>query len=718
MYRNVIFIVAGLLLAQYSFAQRNNIWYFGVRGGLDFNNTGSGPTPAVLGNSAMVTNEGCSSICDSDGNLLFYSNGVTVYNRNHQVMLNGDNLAGDISSVQACIIVPVPGNNNLFYIFTSDALEHSFANGYTYSIVNIIGDGGKGEVVTKNAVLWGSCTERMVAARHANGTDVWLITNDNNSNTFRSWLINCNGLITTPVVSSVGLVMNQHYTTNNGMLKVSPDAKKLCQTHFPEPDVTSFTPNFFQLFDFDNATGAITNPRTVTLSNARVLACEFSSDSKLLYLTNPSGKTIEQVEATLPTTSAIASSQLTINTSPSGYYGIQLAPDGKIYLADIGPALGAINRPDVKGSGCNYVNRQITLAPGSSYLSLPAYINDFSANPTNGFSSSILDSCTGRVQFNSFTSMPGSIIWDWDFGDGNTSNQQNPIHSFTPVGQNYKVKLKISTVTGCGLVERSRVIFPGGLAASAAFDFKAYCDSGFVRFTNLSTIYPDTATIKYLWDFDDGNTSTASNPVHSFPASGGSFDVRLSVLTSTACLDKSVTHTLDFEPLNIQASADQEIDAGQTVPLSVIGGGSSFVWTPARWLSDDSISNPIATPGDNITYKVVVRNDAGCSDSDYVSIKVRPLPGIYMPTGFTPDNDGLNDLVKPIITKEFTLQQFAIYNRWGQKIFATSQIGAGWNGMINGVPQDSGVYAWIISATDTRNNKKHELKGTFVIIRK
>jgi gliding motility-associated-like protein len=718
MYRNVIIFVAGLLMAQYSSAQQNNIWYFGGRAGLDFNTTGSTPYPAVLNNGAMVTNEGCSSVCDANGDILFYSNGVTVYNRNHVVMQNGDNLAGNPSSVQACIIVPVPGSSSIYYLFSTDALENSFANGYTYSIIDMNADGGNGAVVTKNVLLWNSCTERMVAARHANGTDIWLITNDNNSNIFRSWLIDCNGLNTSPFVSTVGQVMDQHLTINNGMLKVSPDTRQLCQTHFPEPDVITFVPGFIQLFDFNNATGAITNARTVTFPTSRPLACEYSPDSKLLYLANPSGRTIEQIEATLASPAAIVASQVTINTAPSAYYGIQLAPDSKIYLAGIGSTISAINRPDVKGNGCNYVPQQIVLTPGASTLSLPSYINDISTGGTNnGFTYTIIDSCNGQVQFTGFTTMPGTKTWDWDFGDGNTSSAQNPIHTFSPVSQNYNVRLRITTTTGCGTIERTKTIFPGGLLATAAFDFIAKCDSGYVRFTNLSTVNPDTASVQYLWDFGDGNTSSLTNPVHSF-AGAGTFPVRLSILTSTPCLNKTVTQTLNLETLNITAIADQEIDAGQSVQLFTSGGGNSFVWTPDTWLSDDSVATPIATPGNNIKYKVVVRNDAGCSDSDYVSIKIRPLPGIYMPTGFTPNNDGLNDEVKPIITKEFTLQQFAIYNRWGQRVFTTSQIGAGWNGMLNGIVQNSGVYAWTISATDTRDNKKHELKGTFVIIRR
>ena len=92
-----------------------------------------------------------------------------------------------------------------------------------------------------------------------------------------------------------------------------------------------------------------------------------------------------------------------------------------------------------------------------------------------------------------------------------------------------------------------------------------------------------------------------------------------------------------------------------------------------------------------------------------------PYPGIYMPTGFTPNNDGLNDDIKPTITKEFSLENFSIYNRWGQKIFSTSQKNIGWNGKINGVEQNPGVYAWIINATDIRSGEKHDKKGTLYL---
>ena len=245
----ILFVVMSVVTALPAHSQQNNNWYFGSFAGLNFTSNPGQPTPSLLSNSAMIADEGSAAISDSNGNLQFYSNGVKVFNKQHQVMLNGDGLLGDISACQSSIIVPVPGNEKKFYLFTTDAVENDFENGYRYSIIDMDGDNGNGEVVEKNTLLWASCTERLTAVRHGNGIDIWLITNDNNSNIFRSWLISCNGLNPTPVTSAVGIVMNQHVVTNTGFMKVSPNGKYLCQTHFPlfDPDVVSN--NFFQLFE-------------------------------------------------------------------------------------------------------------------------------------------------------------------------------------------------------------------------------------------------------------------------------------------------------------------------------------------------------------------------------------------------------------------------------------------------------------------------------------
>src|SRR6476660_4977667 len=144
------FILFLLVLLQCK-GQQYNTWYFGSAAGISFN-PGTATLPHTLTDGINDAYEGNASISDADGNILFYANGKTIYNRTHGVMLNGDNLMGNKSAVQSSLIVPVPGNDSIYYLFTADAVEHDFANGYRYSVINMKRDGGKGEVVLKNVL--------------------------------------------------------------------------------------------------------------------------------------------------------------------------------------------------------------------------------------------------------------------------------------------------------------------------------------------------------------------------------------------------------------------------------------------------------------------------------------------------------------------------------------------------------------------------------------
>lgn len=659
----------------------------------------------------MMANEGCGSICDKNGQLLFYSNGETVYNRRHEVMLNGDNLAGNISSVQSCLIVPMPGNDSIYNIFTSDAIENNYAKGYNYSVVNMRGDNGNGAVIAKNILLQSSCTERLTAVRHANGVDVWVITNDNSSNTFRAWRVSCNGVQGTPVISNTGVVLDQGRVLNTGMMKVSPDGKQLCQTHFP---IFDNTPNFVQLFDFDNATGILSNPRSIGFADAQFLSCEYSPDSKLLYLVRTFDKAIDQVEATLPTVASILASRVTMNTGTANFLGIQLAPDGKIYLAQQALSLGAINRPNTKGPGCNYQQVQVLLNNSASYLGLPAFINDQSYDPYNGFSYTILDSCAGTLQFQGFSSMGNPLQWLWDFGDGNTSNIQNPVHTFNPVDKDYIVRIEIRSGLTCGFIKLSKNITPRGLLTDVDFDFVANCDSGYVRFINKYPSFQGTAG-QYSWDFGDGTTSNAVSPTHTYSRSG-SYPVKLKLTTATSCLDDSLTKTVAMPSLPVTISADQTIFIGQKIQLFVNGSGISYQWSPATGLSNPFVAKPFASPVQDITYKAIVISNNGCSGEDSVRITVVDLDGIFVPTGFTPNNDGRNDDIKPVYGLKFTLKEFSIFDRWGERVFTTSSRNEGWKGKISGIEQNSGVYVWILRYVDDKG-RAVEKKGTLMLIR-
>ena len=696
-------------------AQQNNIWYFGRQAGLDFNSQGGQPVPTALQNSAMNTDEGCSTICDDNGNLLFYTNGITVYNKEHNVMQNGDNLLGNKSACQSGLIVPQPGGDSLFYIFTTDAIENNFANGYNYSIVNMKKDNGRGSIVVKNQLLSQSCTERMTAARHANGVDIWLITNDNNSNTFRSWLITCNGLQTAPIVSNAGIVMNFNVLTNTGYMKVSPDGKQLCHTFFPLGEEVGGVSNFIQLFNFDNNSGIISGGIKVTRPNASYIGCEYSPDSKYIYLTRPTKTMIDQIEAKLATSAAIEASAVSMPTPSSKPFGIQLGPDEKIYVFNESQNVGVINNPNNKAPNVGFNEAQISTSPHTAYLSSPSFMNDVAFDPNNSFTYTLLGGCDGQVQFTSFSSMPGNVSWFWDFGDGSTSTLQNPMHVFTPSDQTYTVSLTMSSNLSCANIKRSRLIQPAGISGEVSYDFTIRCDSDYVRFTNTSKTLLDN-NVQFVWDFGDGATSTDVNPIHTYSVAG-QYNVKLSTTAGSTCSIKELTQAVNIVSFQIAAPADVTVLVGNPVYLSASGPPVEYAWSPAKWLSDTASKNTIATPLEDIKYIVTGTNSDGCHTSDSVFIKVIQYDNVYVPSAFTPNNDGKNETIKPYFPGTVTLDAFIIFDRWGNKVFSSNERSTGWDGTFKGANQPNGVYVWTFSGKDTKTNQANYKKGTVTLIR-
>ncbi len=153
-------------------------------------------------------------------------------------------------------------------------------------------------------------------------------------------------------------------------------------------------------------------------------------------------------------------------------------------------------------------------------------------------------------------------------------------------------------------------------------------------------------------------------------------------------------------------------------PLNLTGtGGVGYEWTPATWLNSTNTATPVALPENNITYYLKVTSKAGCSATDSIRVKLYKVPpSLYVPTGFSPNNDSKNDVLIPIALGMRTLDYFRIFNRWGKLLFYTSQKGKGWDGTFNGVPQDPGTYVWMASGT-TFQNKLIKLKGTVVLLR-
>lgn len=226
-----------------------------------------------------------------------------------------------------------------------------------------------------------------------------------------------------------------------------------------------------------------------------------------------------------------------------------------------------------------------------------------------------------------------------------------------------------------------------------------------------------TGGSNYLWTPANFlNSTIIPNPVSVKPTRSISYTVKV---TDTFGCPKPVFKTFPIEVVRVIANAgpqDTSIVLDQPLQLNATGG-LNYSWTPTTSLSDPNIFNPIANPKDNITYTVFVSNDIGCKDKDTIRVKVFFLPpDIYVPSAFTPNKSGANDNFKPIPLGIKQLENFSVYNRFGELLFTTSTIGSGWDGTYKGLAQNPATYVWQATAIDYKGKKVFR-KGTVVLIR-
>ncbi|MFI5219242.1 MAG: T9SS type A sorting domain-containing protein [Bacteroidia bacterium] len=343
-------------------------WFFGVNAGVDF----SSGIPAALTYGAINTPEGCAAICDNAGGLLFYTDGITVWNKNSQVMPNGTGLTGGSSSTQAALIVPQTGSLNLYYIFTTD--EIGGGNGCRYSIVDMNLQGGMGDITaSKNILVLNNVTEKLTAVQELTGSNYKIAIHEWGSDAFYVYTLTSSGFQITPVISNVGIVHTTSQIQNTyGQMKFSPCGDKIA--------LAAGYLNTVEIFDFDDLTGVVSNAITLPMPD-HVYGLEFSPDGRFLYVsTYDVAGTLLQFDLSSGNAVTILASKAVLSVTPDTY-AIQLAPDGKIYTCkSFSYYLGVINDPSISGTGCNYTENGLLLDPNfliTSALGLPAFVQSF-----------------------------------------------------------------------------------------------------------------------------------------------------------------------------------------------------------------------------------------------------------------------------------------------------------------------------------------------------
>lgn len=418
-----------------------NIWYFGDLSGVDFN----GASPVVLTNGQMYAEGGCATIADANGQLLFYTNGLNVWDRQHNKMANGTGLNGSSVIGQSVIIIPKPGSVNIYYIITSRGLDINMNSSANYTEVDVTLNGGLGDVTPHKNILITTGTCRNIAAiKKPNDLDYWFILHNETDDKFYVYSVTSSGINVSPIISS-SKSANDGGLFFSGYLKFSPDGSKIALAAYGA-GVT--------LFDFDVDNGTISNPQIIN-NHVDCYGVEFSPSGDVLYTTRSDIYKNQLIQYYLTASNIQSTEKIVGNGHNMGWYGsmgsLQYAPDGKIYVSFSNSyALGVINDPDNLGSSCNYDSAAINIF-GKTNQDLPQFVRsslDFSIKTKNN--------CLGESTIFSLTGSQKLVSIVWDFGDGTTSTDSNPSHIYASAGK-FTVSISATSVLGKSITRKKEV---------------------------------------------------------------------------------------------------------------------------------------------------------------------------------------------------------------------------------------------------------------------
>ena len=681
--KSKLLLVLILLLCIKINAQKEaSIWTFGNSAQIDF----SSGIPELLSASATSSIEGCATISDASGDLLFYTNGEKVWDRNNGVMSNGSDLLGHPSTSQGAIIIPKPNSTNLYYVFTLTNVGGE--DGLRYSEVNMLLSNGFGNVTsTKNVLLHTPLTERMTVARHSNGIDYWIIVHDIGSD-FLAFRISASGVNTDPVISSTGA---NYADSLFGCMKVSPNGNYLAVA---KPGNNNPGNNAIQIFNFDSTTGVINNSISVfSLFNAGTVAgpygIEFSPNSKLVYVADlnfdDNNSKVHQFSIENYNVTDIVNSHVVLYSGAAVLGSIQLAINGRIYIANSSSTfLDEIQNPNVAGTAANYVSKGVDISPRTAQFGLPQF-----ATQTPEIDINVSNVCFGdETAFSLAFGLPVDSV-EWTLGDGTLSNSETPLHTYTESGT-YDITANVISGTFCKTILKTITI--GNLPNVNNLPDLELCDDesndGIEQF-NLQ-LQSD-----FILNGVEGNFNIS---YHLIEADAEAGDNALSLTYENSVNNEEVfarvelvngedCYTVGSFRLKVLNFGDFG-DNGTTVTINVqdwaafnntitaiVEGNGVFEY------SIDGINFQESPTFSNLeagAYTIYIKDFSKCS------IFQREVALLDYPRFFTPNGDGVNDLWKIKFSELEPDIEILIFDRYGKLIIALKPTDYGWDGTLKG----------------------------------
>jgi len=675
-----------------------------------------------------------------------------IFDRNGYSMPNGDIDVKCTDFAEQPLIIPQPGDSNLYYVF------YIKNEGLKYSLVDMTLNNGLGDVVTtqKDISLTTGHTVNGVKLTAVKGCKgVWLVIRSMMSNLYFSYLVDANGLHSTPVVSDCGELPLEDYNSISihdginwavgfggaGRLVASKDGTMLA----------AGCRHGVELYDFEKCSGRVKNPRVIDTFPFFGLC--FSPDNSRLYASQVyplphyglQGQ-VYQFDLSQSSPQAITNSKtLILSNEVAACYNVfslcycdtistligdlRLGPDNQIYMSNckrnctsssvpVPPAtsvypyhaLHVIHNPNALGLACN---------PELDYLQL------------NTSSGNLATTNYGALFF-----LPNTIVTASPAAPDTVAGVVTPI----TVCFRDSTKLTIPETYGCpvwdnGSTERERTVSGSGTYFVRYFqDCSISTDTFHVTFVPLPDVplisrgcpgeiavriknkAGDATEYTYTLESNAGNLiqTGASNTQYEFNNLGAG-DYTLNVQTQTC--DTSLKLHLEAYPKPELAIDPQDtaILYGERVRLHV-KGANLYIWSPSGSLDTATIANPLASPSKPTVYTVVGINEHGCRDTGYVHIDIDYTMPDMIPNAFSPNGDGLNDVFRIEGVTYQKVLAFNIFNRYGQRVFSTLDGHKGWDGTQNGKPCDAGTYYYLIKL-DYPSGLIRTYKGDITLIR-
>ncbi len=558
-------------------------WHFGNHAALNFSSGEAVPVPG----SDINAGNGCTSLSDSAGNLLFYSNGEKIWNRNNELMPDGNGLSGSWLADQCALAVPDPASSNLYYLFTTYGL--SMSTGCYYSVIDMNADNGLGNIVPgkKNIFVPGSdsAIQVMMAVAHVNHKAYWIIIKSfTEVNEYKAYLLDKNGLNPVPVISPS--LIDEPIGMAGGAIKISPDGRFLLRCN---NSVSVTTPRTTELYHFNNASGVLapififTADPDIYLINST--GGEFSANSEYLYLStvettqtppyNSISKVMQLDMSKINDRTQFEQSGVILYSEVLGFWdhafgSMLLGPNGKIYIIqDPGEInhkyLAGIANPALYGYACNFQKNMVHLDYGNSHNGLPAFVASFMVNfDWKG-------QCLGdTTKFTSmFLPVPDSI--QWDFGDPasgtlNAGSDFHPDHYYALPGI-YTVHAQAFYTDGTIKNYTRNVV----ITANPNFDFgpdKFKCPGSQV------SLQSGVMLVKYEWSTGETTASISIKDPDVY---------WLTVENNNGCVASDTIRIFDFE-------APQLVDTLVSISPTTCGNATGAI----RYLQIEGGDQPVA----------------------------------------------------------------------------------------------------------------------------